>query len=51
MAIKNNKINLIPIFTLGQIHHIAMIQNTKNAMAQMPIGLYQNEATMAKFSS
>jgi len=41
IAIKNNKSNLISIFTLGQNHHIAMTQNTKNAMTQKEIGLHQ----------
>jgi len=41
MAIKNNKNNLISIFTQSLNHHIAMIQNTKNAMTQKVIGLYQ----------
>jgi len=38
MAIKNN---LIVILTQNLNHHIAMIQNTKNAMTQKEIGLYQ----------
>ena len=40
MAIKNNKNNLIAIYRQSQNRHIAMIQNTKNAMTQKVIGLY-----------